>query len=195
MGAYAYDSKLFKNELSSARQKQFAFIGRKISEKGLDTLLSSYEIYRIMCHENEITPWELVLAGPGELKRSVAGTSEYGYLTPSDTSALMMRSTCLILPSKAEPYGVVLLEAAAVGSLIIATDRVGAIEQTIQEGINGYVVPSNSPRLMAEAMLKTTQLDSQQLESGHNESIQRAKFFTPEAWAKRVLEMQSIHRS
>jgi len=195
LGVYAYDSDLFQDQSPATRQKQFLFVGRKIPEKGLDTLLSSYEIYRILCEENDLEPWELVLAGPGNLERTVNGTSEYGYLTPIDTADLMKRSTCLILPSKSEPYGVVLLEAAATGSLIIATDRVGAVEQTIKEGVNGYVVPSSSPRLMAEAMLKTTQLNSRQIEAGRAESTQRAEFFTPKAWAQRVLEMQSLHQN
>jgi D-inositol-3-phosphate glycosyltransferase len=57
----------------------------------------------------------------------------------------------LVLPSHYESFGLVVLEALACGTPVIAT-RVGAVEDIIRPGVNGWVVAENSPASLAEGM-------------------------------------------
>ena len=192
LGTYAYDSNHFQ-DLLLERKKQFVFIGRKVQEKGLDVLLRAYEIYRVKCQEEELLPWGLVVAGPGKLERNVQGCTEIDYISPKIAAELLSQSYCLILPSKKEPFGVVAVEAAASGCLVIATDAVGAGDGIINQGVNGFVVPAQSPRKMAEAMLATTRLTPHEFEIAQKESVDRSDFYKPSNWTKRLVEMLNDH--
>ena len=58
----------------------------------------------------------------------------------------------LIVPSLYEPWGLVVHEGLAHGLPVIATDQVGAGDDLIESGTNGYVVPAGSAQALAEAM-------------------------------------------
>jgi len=55
----------------------------------------------------------------------------------------------LVLPSHTESFGLVGLEALACGTPVVAT-RVGAMDQIITSGINGYLADSAEPHLLAQ---------------------------------------------
>jgi glycosyltransferase involved in cell wall biosynthesis len=57
----------------------------------------------------------------------------------------------LLVPSWEEPFGLVMLEAMAVGTPVVATSRGGPAE-VIRDGENGRLVPPDRPELWAEAV-------------------------------------------
>lgn len=59
----------------------------------------------------------------------------------------------LVLPSVAEGFGLVLIEAMAAGVPVIATDVPG-IRDVVEHGHNGLLVPVHSPRAIATAVLR-----------------------------------------
>ena len=187
-GIYAYDNQIYQDLESPLKANQFCFVGRKIPVKGLDDLLTAYEIFRLLCAKNDIPPWELVIAGPGSIPReSPDGVRELDYLPPNESAKLMSGSKCFILPSNYEPFGVVLSEAAASGCLLIATDAVGAADHLVIQNINGFIVPTHSPRELAEAMYSVAQFSDKQVEDGRRESLIRVQEFTPEIWTRKLL--------
>jgi len=65
----------------------------------------------------------------------------------SDVPELMSACDVFVLPSLWEPFGIVLLEAMALGKTVIGTN-VGGIPEVIDDGINGFLVePGNSQQL------------------------------------------------
>lgn len=142
-------------------RRRFLHCARLIPLKSTDNLVRAFV---------EIAPkrpdWDLVIVGDGplrsvceslvptELKSRVIFT---GFTTDQQTTAAIERCCdVLVHPGYSEAWGVVLLEAAAAGMAIIASDVVGAASDFVFEGVNGYQIPPrNVPRLSA-AMLKVS---------------------------------------
>src|SRR4029079_19216509 len=66
---------------------------------------------------------------------------------------LMQRCEMFVLPSRAEPFGIVLIEAMACRKPVIAT-RVGGIPEIIEDGQNGILVEPDNPEKLAEAIIR-----------------------------------------
>src|SRR5690606_28026392 len=57
----------------------------------------------------------------------------------------------VVMPSHYESFGMVALEAMAMGRPVIASE-VGGLAYLVQDGVNGYHVPSRDPEALAERM-------------------------------------------
>jgi glycosyltransferase involved in cell wall biosynthesis len=68
-----------------------------------------------------------------------------------DVANWMSAADIFVLPSPAEPFGLVLLEAMAVGKPIVACAAGGPCE-IVDSGQTGFLVPPKSPSAMAEAL-------------------------------------------
>jgi L-malate glycosyltransferase len=64
---------------------------------------------------------------------------------------LMKTFDCLVIPSLQEAMGRVTLEALACGVPLVVTD-VGGLPEVVADGVNGFVVPSQNPARLAEAI-------------------------------------------
>lgn len=69
----------------------------------------------------------------------------------SDISAIMQALDLLVVNSTAEPFGLVILEAMACGTPVLAV-AVDGIPEIIQHGINGWLVPPRDERTLAESI-------------------------------------------
>lgn len=71
---------------------------------------------------------------------------------PHEEIADFLRNAVLfVLPSRSEPFGIVLLEAGTMGLPVVAS-RVGGIPEVIADGETGILVPPDSPRELARAL-------------------------------------------
>jgi len=78
-----------------------------------------------------------------------------GFTATEQVDAEMRRALCLLLPSRREGYGLVVVEAAARGtpSVVVAGEDNAATE-LIAEGVNGTVAASSSAQAIAEAIVR-----------------------------------------
>ena len=142
----------------SGEREGFLFLGRHAKEKGLDILKKGYELYKRMGGK-----WQLTIPE---------------YIEPEDVPSIMHKHSCLVLPSRWEPWGVVVLEAIAAGMKTIVSDRVGArFDLPVDE-----VFRSGDITGLAEAMLRIEKSPRIGVDSDLSK-------YTTNSWAHKVIEI------
>jgi glycosyltransferase involved in cell wall biosynthesis len=80
-----------------------------------------------------------------------------GFVEHERVEESLGRALCLVLPSRREGYGLVVLEALSRGTpAIVVRGEDNAAAELIAEGENGFVASSASPRDLAEAILRVS---------------------------------------
>jgi glycosyltransferase involved in cell wall biosynthesis len=76
-----------------------------------------------------------------------------GFVAAAEVETALRRAGCLVLPSSREGYGMVVIEAAAVGtpSVVVRGDDNAATE-LVEDGINGFIATSAEPADLAAAI-------------------------------------------
>ncbi len=106
----------------AAGAKRFLYIGRYYDFKGLPELWAAFEELQ---HE-EPNEWELWCLGIGTLKGPQhKKLKHFGFVQPKDLEPILMETSVFILPSRFEPWGVVVQEMAAAGFPLIVSTAVG----------------------------------------------------------------------
>ena len=159
MLAGAYDGSLEVREPLAA-QPMVVFAGRHIPEKGVPAIPPAIAAAR--AHIPDLRA-EILGDGP-ERQRVRALVAELGLQAVIDVPGFVSservdetigRALCLLLPSRREGYGLVVVEAAAHGtpSIVVAGADNAAVE-LIEEGVNGFVAPSASAEDLAAAIVR-----------------------------------------
>lgn len=142
------------------RARRVLFLGRKVLPKGIDLLLRAMR--RVWGQDPEV---ELVLAGtrvpgteavdaligelPADERQRVRSLDD---VTTATKESLLAEAACLVLPSKIESFGIVLLEAWAHGTPVVALDT-PPIRSVVSSGSDGILVPPDDPNALAAALL------------------------------------------
>ena len=80
-----------------------------------------------------------------------------GFVAAETVQDAIAHAACMVLPSRREGYGMVVIEAASYGtpSVVVAGDDNAAVEH-IDEGVNGYVAASAAAEDLAAAIVKAS---------------------------------------
>lgn len=119
----------------------FVYAGNGSLVKGIDMLLAAManlQATGVACR--------LTIAGVRSQGLSVpqlAAVEWVGRLSQPALAALFGSADCLVLPSRFDSFGMVVVEALACGLPAIVSDRVGSLE-VVRKGGCGWVVPSES---------------------------------------------------
>lgn len=73
----------------------------------------------------------------------------------------MQQAAVLVLPSVEEGIANVVLEAMALGTLVVTTDC-GGMDEVIEQGVNGFLVPVRAPKALAESLLEVMRVSKDQ---------------------------------
>ncbi|HET6153201.1 MAG TPA: glycosyltransferase family 4 protein [Marmoricola sp.] len=184
-GLYTCETSFFTGPQATP-QDAFLFVGRLVATKGLDVLAAAYQQYRA---ESD-NPWPLTVAGLGTMEeelKAIPGVELLGFVGPRDLPGVMARSGCLILPSRFEPWGVVIQEAAASGQGVICTSACGAASRLVNDGYNGRVVAPDQVGELVEAMHWMANADPAKRLEISQRSVELAKQYTPERWVEQLV--------
>jgi len=144
------------NNRGYERKNQIAMIGGLRWQKGYEYALEAFAHF-VKTH-SEFT---LQIAGEGVLKNQLVQKAHklniadrvifLGYIDRSTVSELLNRSKILLLSSVSEGFPAVLLEAAACGTPIVATD-VGSAAEIVPPA--GILVPPKDPEAIVQAFVE-----------------------------------------
>lgn len=138
-------------------ESYFLYVGRFSREKNLVKLLEAYGLSRTLSEK----PWSLVLVGSGPEEKSLRefverkellGVKFYPFQPLPELVSFYALAKTFILPSKSEPWGLVVNEAMACSLPILVSDRAGCIPELLQEGENGFSFHPMDLNKMAELM-------------------------------------------
>jgi glycosyltransferase involved in cell wall biosynthesis len=179
----AVDERIFGPAAVDRRGRRtctFLYVGRLDADKGLEVLLRAFAN----------VPGELVLVGSGDEEGRLREQADErvafrGALGRDALPAEYAAADVFVLPSRSEPWGMVLNEAAAAGLPLVASEGVGAADDLIEEGINGFRVPVGDAEALARALRRLAGDEGLRLSAGAR-SLELARAFSPAVWADAV---------
>ena len=77
--------------------------------------------------------------------------------------SVMQEASLLLMPSLEEGIPNVVVEAMAIGLPVISTNCGGVVD-LIDEGVNGWIVPTRNPEAMADAITNFTEFSSEKIQ-------------------------------
>ena len=152
--------------------------------KGIDVLIEANQRYRSRVAD----PWPIRCCGIGkwgEAIRAADGIEDHGFVQPGDLCQIYAEAGVFVLPSRFEPFGVVVTEACAAGLPIICTESIGSSVELVRSFYNGYLVGANDPEGLAQAMRWMPEHHEQLPQLGAR-SRAMAEPFGVDIWAERI---------
>lgn len=110
------------------------------------------------------------------------------FLRKKELSRYLLAADIFVLPTRHDAWGLVINEAMAYGLPIISTDKCVAALELIEEGVNGYVVPTDNVTALENRMRKLLE-DDVLLEEMAGKNLKKIKGYTIEAMAERHMEI------
>lgn len=143
VGVVYHGVNLNKFLFSEKGGEYLAFLGRYIKEKGVVEAISASkesgillklvgdDIYRVLPYYKEkVLP---------NLKKSIV--EDETFMREGDRGEFLQNAKALLFPILwEEPFGMVMIEAMACGTPVIAFDR-GSVSEVVKDGVTGFVVP------------------------------------------------------
>lgn len=166
----------------------FIYVGRLWWGKGLDHLLDALGEFQ---SRREVEA-SLLIVGDGleearlrercrrERLRNIVFA---GFRQKPELPHYYAASDVFVFPTLGDPYGLVVDEAMACSLPVISTSAAGEIQDRIEEGVNGYIVPPGNSTALCERMERLARNAELRLNMG-KASAQKISGHTPEQWAK-----------
>jgi len=175
----------------AATRSRFLYVGRLAVEKGLYDLL---EAFRYVHEQLPETKLDIVGSGflEGELLERTRGlglesaVAFLGSKDPEDIGQLLMGSTALILPSHAEPWGLVVNEALSFGCPVVVSNICGCVPELVLDGVTGYAFPVGDVRALGSAMISAVRMSNDRF-SVAKKCLDLIAQYTPEHAAAEIL--------
>jgi glycosyltransferase involved in cell wall biosynthesis len=159
-GAYSADSTAVEPALRPSEPPLVVAAGRHIPEKRVPAIPPAIAIAR-----EQVPALHCEIFGDGPETQAVRarirelGLGEAvamrGRVQSDEVMKSIAEASCLLHPSLREGYGLVIVEAASVGTpSIVVRGPENAASELIEDGVNGFVAASPEPEALARALIK-----------------------------------------
>lgn len=167
-------------------------VGRLVEKKGIHALLEAVRQLRTR-------PWSLDVIGDGPWRKRLEASAEglpvrfLGQLGRQDVGRAMRAADVVVVPSVPAASGdqdgvpYVLLEAMAAGSAIVGS-RLPGIDEAVEDGHTGVLVPPGNPAELARAIDRVLSDDTLRFELGEAASL-RAEDWSVDALGAQFVEL------
>lgn len=153
---HGVDLELFK--FDSTGGEELLFTGRIVERKGADVAVDvSLATKKPLKMVGDLRPTKTHREFWKTLKKRIGENEDIEYLgfkTYFQMPAIYAKAKALIYPViLPETFGLVLIEAMACGTPVIAFDK-GPVKEIVEDGVTGFVCPSGNNKAMEEAISK-----------------------------------------
>lgn len=194
-GVYSADTELFEGiyhkGIEIKRQRyphKLLYVGRYVEWKGVAELWKAFEATKANRRD-----WELICIGTGEMfdsRPEIEGVKHVGFVQPHELDKYICDAGAFILPSKFEPWGVVLHEYAAAGLPIISSAKVGAASDYLINNENGWQIDQVSVENISVVLSKLFETDDSTLLNMGKRSRELSKSNSPSKWADTLINIR-----
>jgi glycosyltransferase involved in cell wall biosynthesis len=139
-------------------ERRVGFLGQLITRKGLPELMAAW---RMIEAQRRSPPPRLLLAGEGPLRQDLISwratlrhpeqVELLGFVERTET--FLAGLDLLVLPSRAEGFGLAAVEAGACGVPVVAS-RVSSLPEVVADGKSGLLVAPGNPGALAVAIAR-----------------------------------------
>jgi len=176
----------FKESKTAAYPKRLIYVGRYYDFKGITDLWATF----IELQKEYPNDWELWCLGTGDIKPIVhPKIKHFGFVQPADLNKYIEQCGAFVLPSRFEPWGVVVHEYAAAGMPLLLSSEVGAKETFLRVGENGYEFEAANMKDLKEKLKKLFTLSNESLNLMSKRSNELSQQLTIEKWCINALEL------
>ena len=164
------------------------FVGRLVPEKGIFDLLRAYA--KLECAVRSRVG--LVFAGDGpslsKLERQARSINPGmicfpGFAHREDIAGFYALAEALILPTRSDPWGLVVNEGMACGLPVIVSSVAGCAADLVEDGWNGFVVPPGDCEKLSIALARLLRAADLRQQMSLR-SLDRIRNYSPEACAQ-----------
>ncbi|ACK42700.1 MULTISPECIES: glycosyltransferase [Dictyoglomus] len=183
-----------KNIYAPNKEKIILFIGRMHPQKGAEYLLRAIPIVL-----NRIQNVKFIFVGTGPQLGSLIEEAKYlgiiektiftGFIDDNLRNALLHTADICVFPSIYEPFGIVALEAMALGKPVIAS-RVGGFSEIIEDGKDGILFEPKNVYDLAEKIIFTL-TNEEQIQVIKNNAVQKVR--EKYLWDKIAQETKNLY--
>ena len=143
-----------------AQRRDFLFVGRLSSEKGVVTLIQAWERIWKMCPSSS-----LLIVGDGDLHSQATRLGRgmnvkwLGRKSREEVRFLIWGARCLVVPSECwETFGLSAVEAMSLSVPVVVSD-LGALPSLVKDGQTGIVFKAGDEDALAMALRRMVQMD------------------------------------
>lgn len=159
--AAATDTGKLREELQLAPGRPVILFASKLQpRKHADHLIEAYA--RLCATSPNPVPY-LLIVGDGEERNRVetrarelnlTGVRFLGFRNQSELPAFFALADVFVLPSRHEPWGLIVNEAMAAGCAVVVSDEVGSHADLITNGVDGFVFPVGDIESLTTALAR-----------------------------------------
>jgi glycosyltransferase involved in cell wall biosynthesis len=151
------------------------YVGRLSEEKNPLIILDAYK-------NVESINKKLFIIGDGPMRKdfekkindlNLKNINIVGFVPHEKIFEFYTMSDLLILPSKHETWGIVVSEAMCFGLPIVASNRIGAAVDLVENGKNGFIFPFNDADILSQSIEKIINLQEKDRISFREESFKK----------------------
>lgn len=163
----------------------FIFAGHAGHRKGIDLLLEAAS--RLSETHPSVQIWIAGGADDTVAWETAPQVERLGRLPQPELATRFQEADCLVLPSRHDSFGMVVVEAMATGLPVIITENVGA-KEAITEGKSGWVIPAEDSTALYDRMRWCID-HADQVRAMQDAARRDAKPYSWEAYRKRVVHV------
>jgi glycosyltransferase involved in cell wall biosynthesis len=171
--------------------KRFLYIGRYYDFKGIEDLWVAF----IQMQMQQPSEWELWCIGTGTVKPvNHPKIKHFGFVQPKDLYPFLEQTGVAVIPSRFEPWAVVMQEYAAAGLPIISSNAVGANEAFLDDGQNGFSFLAGDMVSLQSKLRKITDLSTEELLLMAEKSHNIAQKISQQTWTNTIFNFYDRSR-